>query len=484
MKLTAKIVSIFMVGIVLLTLFHGYVTVRREERQLKQEMEREAHSIGLAMEETIIVQWQQQGYEGVAQLVRYADTRHQQMNIRWVELDVDPLAEPSVPIERLRNAVPGKVLALTSQSHQRLYYPINVATARTGCIEFSEPLTAVHRHTRTTMVQTGTLLLGILLCSGIVTLVGIRVVGRPLEQLIAKTRRIGQGDFSEPLELNSHDELGQLASAVNQMCQQLSNQQQQIEAELAARVAAVEQLRHVDRLKTVGRLASGVAHELGTPLNVVSGRAELIAAGRLDDEQILHSAKAIKSESDRMAKIIRQLLDFARRRSPQRSVVDLGSIVTKSVELISTLAGKRNVKLSLEGTDQPQEASIDCGQIQQALTNLLVNAIQASPDGSTVRISLGSKEASPPAAVDSPRTAHCFIAVEDEGQGIPSAEMEHLFEPFYTTKDVGEGTGLGLSVAHGIVQDHEGWIDVSSEPKQGSSFTIYLPKMETDVEVK
>ena len=114
-----------------------------------------------------------------------------------------------------------------------------------------------------------------MLCGVLVALLGIRLVGRPLEQLIEKTERIGRGDFSQPLELHGNDELSQLATALNRMSDQLRDQREKIRTESAGREAALEQLRHADRLKTVGRLASGVAHELGTPLNVVSGRAGL-----------------------------------------------------------------------------------------------------------------------------------------------------------------------------------------------------------------
>jgi two-component system, NtrC family, sensor kinase len=479
MKLTSKIVLVFMIGIALLTLFHGYVTVQQEDQRLKMEMEQEAQSIGLAMEETVMIRWQELGQKGVIQLVQQADGRYQHMNIQWIAID------DALPVElpaelsgsQMQGLARGDVFSVISQTHQRVFYPINVASTTTGYIEFAEPLTEVHQHRRRMIYQTGTVLLGMLLCSCVVILLGIRMVGRPLEKLIDKTRRIGEGDFSGPIELHSHDEFSQLAEALNQMSSQLAEQQHRIQDESAARVAAVEQLRHADRLKTVGRLASGMAHELGTPLNVVSGRAELIASQRLDDEQVLESARAIKSESDRMATIIRQLLDFARRDSPRRSVVELGPIVKQSVALLETLAEKRNIELVFVGEADPSiTANVDEGQIQQALTNLIVNAIQASPNGSSVQVGVGLEEVSPANQSDDDSILSCCLSVIDHGHGIAADDREHLFEPFFTTKDIGEGTGLGLSVAHGIVQDHDGWIDVTSGPDQGTCFTIYLPK--------
>jgi signal transduction histidine kinase len=249
-----------------------------------------------------------------------------------------------------------------------------------------------------------------------------------------------------------------------------------IVTETAERLAAMEQLRHADRLRTVGRLAAGLAHELGTPLNVVSGRAGLIASGKLEPDEILHSAATIKTEADRITEIVRQLLDFARRRQPKRVALDLRIIARRTVELLQPLAAKRDIVVRLIDDEDPVSACIDQDQIQQVLTNLVMNAIQAVDSGGEVRLRLGSELRPDNGFADTEPSDYARIAVEDQGMGISEEQLEHIFEPFYTTKDVGEGTGLGLSIAHGIVQEHQGWIDVSSSPGMGTCFTVYLPK--------
>ena len=188
---------------------------------------------------------------------------------------------------------------------------------------------------------------------------------------------------------------------------------------------------------------------------------------------------AIKSEANRMANIIRQLLDFARRRTPQRKLVDLHHVASQCVELLRSLATKHNIELVVSG-NQSLTANVDADQIQQVLTNLVVNAIQAMPDGGTVSIDLTQVRAQPPGATDANEEAYCCISISDEGVGINDDDRQHLFEPFFTTKDVGEGTGLGLSVSYGIVQDHDGWIDVQSEKGCGSRFTVFLPQPTED----
>ncbi len=481
MKLTAKIVAFFMLGIILLTAVHGYLSVQRQSQRLQQEIDANAESVGRTMEQNLIVVWREQGHDGAIQLARVANDRLQQMTIRWVALDADPqVAAVAMPVERLRIADRGKIVATTfrdplGQASRLMYYPVDVEDQRTGCLEFSAPMGSVDRYTRGTVYQTVAFATAVLICGLMVTLFGIRTVGRPLQQLIAQTEKIGKGDFSGPLTLHTHDELSQLAVALNRMSAQLAEQQAKIGAESTARIAAVEQLRHADRLQTVGRLASGMAHELGTPLNVVSGHAELIASGRLAEPQCRESAEAIKSEADRMAAIIHQLLDFARRRPPHRAAIDLHKVAAQSTELLQPMARKRKVALELEDVATPPVTHVDAVQIQQVLTNLIVNAIQAIPNTGTVKISVRATEKTPPENTGSGSASYYAISVEDDGLGINEEEMAHLFEPFYTTKQTGEGTGLGLSVSYGIVQDHEGWIDAESQPGKGSCFTVYLP---------
>ena len=166
------------------------------------------------------------------------------------------------------------------------------------------------------------------------------------ELLTEKMERVGQGDFSSDLDIHSNDELGELSSAVNQMCQRLSKQQATIISQTNQRIEAMEQLRPCHRLKTVGQLAAGFAHEVGTPLNVVSGRAEMILSQPdLSPEQLKKHATAIKDESIRISDIIHKLLDFARRSPSRKSHGDLCEVIKHSVELIRPLTDKRKVML-------------------------------------------------------------------------------------------------------------------------------------------
>ena len=180
-----------------------------------------------------------------------------------------------------------------------------------------------------------------------------------------------------------------------------------------------------------------------------------------------------------MTKIIRGLLEFARRGAATKRRTDLDDLARKAVALLAPLSKKRGIALRVEGAESPRILYADAGQIEQVLTNLMVNAVDATPEGGAVVIDIDEEDATPPAGNDAKPGVYLRLDVRDQGTGIRKEDLERVFEPFFTTKDVGEGTGLGLSVAHGIVHDHGGWIAVDTvegEPNHGSCFSVYLPK--------
>jgi signal transduction histidine kinase len=206
----------------------------------------------------------------------------------------------------------------------------------------------------------------------------------------------------------------------------------------SAHIAALDQLRHADRLTTIGKLASGIAHELGTPLNVVSGRAKLISR-ETNDESLRQNALIIAQQADRMANIIRQLLDFSRRRASNKSPTDLVALARRSLELLQPLAQKRGLTLKVAPVNEVMCADVDPGQIQQGLTNLVINAIQAMDRPGEIEVVVGRREVRPPHEIDAAPGEYFSLSVRDQGQGISAEHIDHVFEPFYTTKDVGEG---------------------------------------------
>lgn len=246
-------------------------------------------------------------------------------------------------------------------------------------------------------------------------------------------------------------------------------------AETAARLAAQQRLEHADRLATVGRLAAGIAHELGTPLNVIAQRAQMVLAREAVGDAVLDAASIVAGQAERITAIIRQLLDFARRRGPAKSVCDLRRVAEGAVSLLTPLAQKHHVSVTLLQPDEPIDVELDPGQVHQALANLIVNGVDAMPGGGTITVSVSRTWVEPPVELARPPAEYARVDVRDEGTGIPEDALPLVFDPFFTTKDVGEGTGLGLSVAYGLVREHGGWIAARNHAEGGTLFTIYLP---------
>jgi two-component system NtrC family sensor kinase len=489
MKLVRRLTLYLLLAVGVVFGADTYLSVRSHLALFDEDVRRDEKLLGDALARAVERVWQQQGEAKARDLLQAMDATASEVRIRVVYLDArrgEPLA-PDAPQSAIEAALRERTLTHVreeGESGPRLYtyVPLDVPGDRVAALEVTESLA----HERGYSIQRirNTLLTGalaVLACGVVAWIVGARLVGQPVSVLVAKARRIAAGDFSGPLVIRRGDELSQLAREMNAMAANLEAAAQKVASESAARVRAVEQLRHAERLSTVGKLASGLAHELGTPLNVVAGRAKMIATGETESpEEDTESARIIVEQAERMTRIVRQLLDFARRRGSEKRSTDLGALARQTAALLEPLAGKRGVSLRCEEPTGPVSAAVDAPQIQQALTNLVVNAIQASDRERDVGIGV-SACATAPEGPRGPRPGGpwALLEVYDQGAGIPAEHLAEVFDPFFTTKPVGEGTGLGLSIAHGIAEEHGGWIDVESEPGRGSCFRIWLPRNST-----
>ena len=486
MRLTAKIVSLWMAGTLLVVAAGTFFAIRHDVRLLQADMRADAVEIGHTLAPLIQDAWHTSGEKRALQLIADADRENRQVDVRWVWLDGDSPEAQTARLsaddqQAIRNG--GTVLVEERDSAGRgslhTYVPVPVSSPRTGAIELTTSLDGLDQLARAAIVRfaaMGAVL--VILSAAMAALAGVWLVGRPLQQLTDKTRRVGNGDLSNPVHLVRRDELAELGLALNLMCNQLAAASERLRKETEARIAALEQLRHADRLKTVGRLASGMAHELGTPMNVVLARAELIGL-EAPSESVVASVKIIKAQIQQMSAMIRQLLDFGRRGRAHKQTLNLGELVEHTVHLLDPLATRQNSTLELRPCHSEALAEVDGPQLQQVLSNLIENAFHAMPNGGTVTVRVEPGPFWPAGTARAAGTACARIVVEDQGIGISPENLEHIFDPFFTTKEVGKGTGLGLSIAHGIVQDHGGWIEVTSTPGVGSQFLIYLPRVET-----
>jgi PAS domain S-box-containing protein len=228
-----------------------------------------------------------------------------------------------------------------------------------------------------------------------------------------------------------------------------------------------EQLRKTERIAELGTLASGMAHEIGTPMNVILGRAEYLLQ-RTADEGMKKGLATIVTQIERITKVMNQLLVFARRKQPDRQVVDLGEIVEDSLEMFQERMthNRITVEKAIEGNLPSIYADRD--QLVQVLINLVTNSLHAMPEGGRLRLSL-AREGS-----------YVCLGVSDTGHGMPEEIRSKVFEPFFTTKDFGKGTGLGLTVVKGIIEEHGGSIALESVVDKGATFWIRLPLDRTE----
>jgi len=231
----------------------------------------------------------------------------------------------------------------------------------------------------------------------------------------------------------------------------------------AAKTELQEQLIRADRLSAIGQLAAGVAHELNEPLNTILGLAQLVQKMPGLPAQSLTDLDKITEASLHARSIIRELLVFARQGKPGRAQVNLNRIIMDELALFEALCGKSCVEIRRIVDPDLPEITADKSQIRQVISNLIVNALQAMPGGGVLTLQTFFDAST------------VSLAVEDNGIGMSSEIKENVFMPFFTTKDVDQGTGLGLSVAHGIVTLHKGEIRVESEKGRGSRFLVTFP---------
>jgi len=480
MRLTRKFVFILVLGIMVVLMVNAFTRVEREIAFFDRDARHDATLVGAVIARAVDHVWRTEGEASALDLFEDIAHRSHHWQIRFVWLDERATGpwQPSLPISELSALAHGHPWSKRIESGQGLLYtyvPVGLPSAGAAAIEIRESLQDERRYIRATWHNTIVATLGlIVLCALLASVIGVVFVGRPTRMLVEKVRRIGAGDLSGPLEARQKDELGEIAAEVNAMCERLREAQERIAKETEERIAAEQQLRHADRLMTVGKLASGMAHELGTPLNVVSGRAQMIVQGQSSGDEAKEDARIIWEQTKRMTKIMRELLDFARPRPAHRAWVDLRAVAEQTTTMLSGLARTRGVELSVERGDLAH-ANVDAAQMQQVFTNLIVNAIHAIRERGSVSIGFKRVVERSPQEQGGRRGPYIVAEIADTGSGIEASLISRIFEPFFTTKDVGEGTGLGLSVTHGIVREHGGFITVDSVLGKGTTFAVHLP---------
>ena len=255
--------------------------------------------------------------------------------------------------------------------------------------------------------------------------------------------------------------------------------------DITERVSLEAQLRQAQKMEAIGTLAGGVAHDFNNILTTIIGYADLMLMTVETDKPLTEEIEEIKLAGERAAALTRQLLAFSRKQIVQPRILDLNKLLTDIEKMFVRLIGE-DIEILITPGSGLWKVEIDPGQMEQVIMNLAVNARDAMPNGGkltieTVNMDLGENYFTDHGTVEKQPGSYVLLTVSDTGIGMDKGLQEHIFDPFYTTKEKGKGTGLGLSTIYGIVKQNNGFIWVYSEPGQGSTFKIYLPKVKRDV---
>ena len=305
-----------------------------------------------------------------------------------------------------------------------------------------------------------------------------RIVVSPINRLLAATERITGGHYSQLLSVSGSAELARLADAFNEMSSTLQNKDRQVSEHVSALEKANTELHQAreethrsEKMASIGLLAAGMAHEIGTPLASIMGYAELLTGEETENAAIKDYALRITQDSTRIDRIVRGLLDFTRPRENDVEPIDVRLVVLDSINLLVQQGALKRIDVSTYFEEALAPVLADLHQLQQVLINLMLNSRDAMPEGGKLTIRASADDTVLPG-----RTEGCVrLDVMDRGSGISVENMKSLFDPFFTTKPPGKGTGLGLAIAARIIEGFGGRISVQSTVERGSCFTLWLP---------
>ena len=363
-----------------------------------------------------------------------------------------------------------------------LNLPNHDAILKLGFDELPTLEQIIHARTRALVVLAAYLIVSIVLL-----LVLSILLMRPLKVLRLESKAIASGEYRTHLKVDSSvSEFHDLATDLDLMRHKLVSVNEQLSREIGDRKAAEKeqaaletQLRHAQRLETIGTLAGGIAHEFNNILLPILLYVELTLDDLPSDSPVRNNLVRVMDSANRAKSLVQQILTFSRQAGTEKlTPTRIVSVVNETLSMLRALL-PATVELERDVRDDASYVSIEVTQVQQLVMNLCNNAYQAmQTTGGRLTVQVANAEVDESFAKDHPRLKpgpYVKLTVSDTGEGIDSKTMQRIFEPFFSTRGVGEGTGLGLSVVHGITVGHGGDIIVESQPGLGSTFTVLLP---------
>ncbi|HTN70975.1 MAG TPA: ATP-binding protein [Methylomirabilota bacterium] len=498
MKLGTKLITCLVTALIVAMVIHGYLSIEQDRENILREMR--VGMMGLGRSIQAALRYIYGDARDVNSALRFIDSVGRAGNIHGIvvyDLSAKPVAvsvslkttkdnagldpKPVLSIDPRPVLTSGKEMDgyIESPAHP-VYYRVEpifdsnnrlVGAFVLGRRGLGLAQTIKSRQERI-IITTAALVL--VLCVLILVLVRNNV-SRPIHRLVQRIREIGHGQWDQRIEVTGRDEISSLAVEFNQMCEKLQEIYRRLVKEQQERLSLERHLRQSDKLASVGQLAAGLAHEIGTPLNIIGGRAEYLLRRPRTREELNDNLQIIHIQMDRIAGIVRQLLEFSKRREPTFRTVDISLLLTNISHLLAHKIGEKKISVEISTASPLPPIQADPDLLQQVFINLFLNSVHALDAGGMIRIRSESIPNGNGNLTSRASARWVRITFEDTGAGISPEHIGQVFDPFFTTKDIGEGTGLGLSVSYGIIKDHAGEIRVESELGKFTRFVIELP---------
>jgi signal transduction histidine kinase len=494
LRIGLRLTLSLIVPLVALTVVIGVLYGRRSQRILHEELAKEGRAISLVVQIAITDYFVHDQLFEIEELVDRVTNYEHVLGLRVFD-PVGRLVYQSASLKpypfqssrQLRTVLAERKSAMTHRTVGRetavgtIVPLIDDGGRLRGAVQVLQLESYIHQDMAATFNFILILILSMAAAIVAIVLVVTRMsITRPIADLVGSFREVSVRGVPAGVPIHAEDEFGWLAREFNGMCDRLHSARLSLIAEQDHRRDIETRLRNAERLAGLGRLAAGLAHEIGTPLNVISGRAESLLRASRGNELAERHLRIITSQTERITRIVRDMLDFARKKPARRVELDLRDPIHDVLELLEEQFQKRQIEVHVEPADGLAAINGDPDQLQQVFLNLTLNAMDAMPAGGELRIASSLELLSNPERGGPPQLciAVCF---EDFGSGILAQDRNHVFDPFFTTKEAGQGTGLGLAVSYGIIEEHGGWFDLRSELGQGTRITVILPVAQQEV---
>ena len=482
MSINAKLILLLTLAVGAVMLVGSFLSLRQREAALETALRDELRAHATTLQIALEVNYQNGRIAEAQQLIDRLreNTRVYGVMVFTEDGDLRSISQPSTAADfrqmpelttvlQTGEAVES-VRTVENKKFLVIILPLRFDAQKRGAVEIVKPLALIEDDiagARLNWLATTLLLLATIFL--VVYIVLQRNLMRSVRALLDGARALGRGDLDYRVRVgDARNELARLAAEFNRMADNLSQQRRQAETEAENRLYLEKQLRHSERLATVGRLAAGIGHELGAPLNVIDARADqLLSHPDAAPEKRERNLQIIRTQVARITHIVRQLLNLARPYNLHFAPVAVDDLIKSALEPFENDAENQKIEISLTA-EQDLIVSADRDFLIQVMTNIFQNAVQAMDGAGELRVECKHAE------------SFAVIEVSDTGRSIAPENLDRIFDPFYTTKDIGQGIGLGLAVSRRIVEEHGGMIDAANNAQKGASFTIYLPLMQNE----